>query len=45
MLAFAMAGFLSGVMHRQLLATTANVTMAQAAEGASKVELIVESND
>jgi hypothetical protein len=39
-----MAGFLAGVMHRQTLAKAANVTMALAAEGASSVEFIVESN-
>lgn len=44
LLAFAMAGFLAGVMHRQILAKAANVTVASAAEGASSIEFIVEIN-
>jgi hypothetical protein len=44
LLAFAMAGFLAGVMHTQILANAANVTMASAAEGAGSIEFIVESS-
>jgi hypothetical protein len=44
LLAFAMAGFLAGVMHRQILANAADVTMASAAEGAGSIEFIVESS-
>lgn len=43
LLAFAMAGFLAGIMHRQILAKAANVTIASAAEGARSVEFILES--
>ena len=42
--AFAMAGFLAGVMQRAILANVVNVTMVPGAEGASRVEFIVESN-
>jgi hypothetical protein len=43
-LAFALAGFLVGVMHRKMLADAANAAMAAGAEAASRIELISESN-
>jgi hypothetical protein len=42
--AFGMAGFLAGVMNRAILANAVNVTMVPGAEGASRIEFIVESN-
>ena len=38
-----MAGFLAGIMQRQILANAVNAAMVPGAEGASRVEFIVES--
>ncbi len=39
-----MAGFLAGVMQRVILANAVNARIVPGAEGASRVEFIVESN-